>query len=136
MKQLTCEVIACCLLASGALAQTRYFLFPSEVPAFTAQYARMVNVFGIAHFFQNSDTYGFQFSLSDKNGSINIVFPGPLPEAFEMGSPAVVQGGFDGERFKANTILAQFSSEYFSIAALDELRSYGVLIDGLLTDKG
>jgi cytochrome c-type biogenesis protein CcmE len=46
-----------------------------------------------------------------------------------MGSPAVVQGEFDGEHFKATTILAQFSGEYFPIAALDELRSYGVLIE-------
>jgi len=46
-----------------------------------------------------------------------------------MGSPVVVQGEFDGEHFKATTILAQFSSAYFPIAALDELRSYGVLID-------
>lgn len=129
MKRLICGVIASCLLASGAFAQTRYFLFPSEVPAFTAQYARMVNVFGIAHSVQTSDAYGIQFSLSDKSDSINVVFPGPLPEAFEMGSPVVVQGEFDGERFKATTILAQFSSEYFPIAALDELRSYGVLID-------
>jgi cytochrome c-type biogenesis protein CcmE len=89
----------------------------------------MVNVFGIAHSVQNSVAYGIQFSLSDKSDSINVVFPGPLPEAFEMGSPVVVQGEFDGERFKATTILAQFSSEYFPKAALDELRSYGVLID-------
>ncbi|HBY12139.1 MAG TPA: hypothetical protein DEG78_03150, partial [Rhodobacteraceae bacterium] len=109
--------------------KTRYFLFPSEVPAFPVQFARMVNVFGIAHSVQTSDAYGIQFSLSDKSESINVVFPGPLPEAFEIGSPVVVQGEFDGERFKATTILAQFSGEYFPIAALDELRSYGVLIE-------
>ena len=129
MKRLIYGVIASCLLASGAFAQNRYFLFPSEVPAFTAHYARMVNVFGIAHSVQTSDAYGIQFSLSDKSESINVVFPGPLPEAFEIGSPVVVQGEFDGERFKATTILAQFSGEYFPIAALDELRSYGVLIE-------
>ena len=63
MNRMICGVIVSCLLASGALAQTRYFLFPSEVPAFTAQYARMVNVFGIAHSVQTSDAYGIQFSL-------------------------------------------------------------------------
>ena len=89
----------------------------------------MVNVFGISHSVQNSVAYGIQFSLSDKSDSIKVVFPGPLPEAFDMGSPIVVQGEFDGERFKAATILAQFSSKYFPIAELDELPSYGVLID-------
>jgi cytochrome c-type biogenesis protein CcmE len=69
MKRMICGVIVSCLLASGALAQTRYFLFPSEVPAFTVQYARMVNVFGIAHSVQTSDAYGIQFSLSDKSES-------------------------------------------------------------------
>jgi len=40
----------------------------------------------------------------------------------------VVHGEFDGNIFTAKSIIVIFSAKYLPIAALEELRSYGVMI--------
>ncbi len=71
--------------------------------------------------------FNFRFPINVDQSTLS--FPAPYRKRSKWGARLVIQGEFDGERFKATTILAQFSSEYFPIAALDELQSYGVLID-------
>jgi cytochrome c-type biogenesis protein CcmE len=48
MKYVIGITLALGVFASTAIAQTRYFLFPSEVSEFSSQNARAVNLFGIA----------------------------------------------------------------------------------------
>lgn len=128
MKLMIYLAFACCVFATSVSSQTRYFLFPSEVLSYSSQYSGTVNVFGIAQYAKNSDPAGVQFSVTDKNGSISVLYEGVLPDLFEVGSPVVVQGRFDGGLFAATTILVKFSAEYMPLPALNELRSYGVLI--------
>ncbi len=128
MKLTIYLAIACCVFATSVSSQTRYFLFPSEVPLYSSQFPGTVNVFGIAQYAKNSDPVGVQFSVTDKNGSISVIYEGVLPDLFEVGSPVVVQGKFDGNLFLATTIFVKFSNEYMPTPALDELRSYGALI--------
>ena len=103
MKLVICLTISCCIFATNVWSQTRYFLFPSEVPAYSAQFSQAVNVFGIVHSVQNleTDTFGFQFSLVDKTESITVVYEGTLPDLFEPGKPTVVHGKCD-ENFFCN----------------------------------
>jgi len=130
MKLVICLTISCCIFATNVWSQTRYFLFPSEVPAYSAQFSQAVNVFGIVHSVQNleTDTFGFKFSLADKTESITVVYEGTLPDLFEPGNPTVVHGKFDGNIFFATSIIVKFSAEYLPQPALNELRSYGVMI--------
>ena len=130
MKLVKYLTIACCIFATSAWSQPRYFLFPSEVPAYSSQFSQTVNVFGIVHSVQNleADTFGFQFSLADRTESITVFYEGGLPDLFEPGSPAVVHGEFDGNIFTAKSIIVIFSAKYLPIPALEELRSYGVMI--------
>ena len=130
MKLMIYLTITCCVLTTSAWSQTRYFLFPSEVRAYSQQFSQTVNVFGIVHSVKNleADTFGFQFSLSDKNESITVVYEGGLPDLFEPGIPAVVHGEFEENIFSATSIIVKFSTEYLPVPALNELRSYGVMI--------
>ena len=70
MKYVISIAIALGIFASTAFAQTRYFLFPSEVSEFASQNARAVNLFGIATDVQTTDDSGVQFLVSDKSVSI------------------------------------------------------------------
>ena len=110
MKLVICLTISCCVFATNVWSQTRYFLFPSEVPAYSAQFSQAVNVFGIVHSVQNleTDTFGFQFSLADKTESITVVYEGTLPDLFEPGNPVVVHGKFDGDIFLQHQLLFNF----------------------------
>ena len=128
MKLMVYLAVACCIFATSVSSKTRYFLFPSEVPSYSSQFSGTVNVFGIAQYAKNTDPLGVQFSVTDKNGSIGVAYDGVLPDLFEVGSPVIVQGKFDGNIFAATTILVKFSAEYMTKSALNELRSYGVLI--------
>ena len=116
------------VVASITIAQTRYFLFPSEVSEFASQNARAVNLFGIATDVQIAQPSGVQFLVSDKSVSIPVVYQGQLPKEFEDGNPAIVLGEFDGTVLFANAIIVQFSSAYLPQAALLELQSYGAQI--------
>ena len=128
MKYVIGMAIALGIFASTAFAQTRYFLFPSEVSEFASQNARAMNLFGIATDVQTTDSSGVQFLVSDKSVSIPVIYQGQLPQEFEDGNPAIVLGEFDGTVLFANAIIVQFSSKYLPAAALSELQSYGAQI--------
>ncbi|MDA9989644.1 cytochrome c maturation protein CcmE [Paracoccaceae bacterium] len=130
MKLMIYLAAACCVFATSVSSQTRYFLFPSEVPSYSSQFSGTINVFGIAQYAKNTDPVGAHFSLTDKNGRISVVYDDILPDLFEVDSPVVVQGKFDGNIFKATAIFVKFSADHMPIPALNELRSYGVLITG------
>jgi cytochrome c-type biogenesis protein CcmE len=128
MKYVIGIALALGVFASITIAQTRYFLFPSEVSEFASQNARAVNLFGIATDVQIAQPSGVQFLVSDKSVSIPVVYQGQLPNEFEDGNPAIVLGEFDGTVLFANAIIVQFSSAYLPQAALLELQSYGAQI--------
>ena len=125
MKYVIGCAIALGIIASTTFAQTRYFLFPSEVIEFSSQNARAVNLFGIATDAQTAEAGGVQFLVSDKSVSIPVIYQGQLPQEFEDSNPAIVLGEFDGTVLFANAIIVQFSSKYLPDAALVELQSYG-----------
>ena len=110
MKLVIYLTIACCVFATNVWSQTRYFLFPSEVPAYSAQFSRVVNVFGIVHSVQNleTDTFGFKFSLADKTESISMVYEGTLPDLFKPGKPTLVHGKFDENIFLQHQLSLNF----------------------------
>lgn len=128
MKYVIGIALALGIFASTAFAQTRYFLFPSELSEFASQNARAVNLFGIATDVQTTDDSGVQFLVSDKSVSIPVIYQGQLPLEFEDGNPAIVLGEFDGTVLYANAIIVKFSSKYLPAAALNELQSYGAQI--------
>ena len=128
MKYVIAAAIALGILASTSIAQTRYFLFPSELSEFASQNARAVNLFGIATDVEAADPSGVQFLLSDKSVSVLVIYQGQLPQEFKDGNPAIVLGEFDGTVLHANAIIVQFSSKYLPAAALIELQSYGAQI--------
>jgi len=128
MKYVIGITLALGVFASTAIAQTRYFLFPSEVSEFSSQNARAVNLFGIATDVQTTETDGVQFLISDNSISIPVIYQGQLPQEFEDGNPAIVLGEFNGTVLFANVIIVQFSSKHLPKAALAELQSYGAQI--------
>jgi len=128
MRLITSLIIVCCVLATSLSSQTRYFLFPSEVMSYSLQFSQTVNVFGIAQYAKNTDPIEVQFLVTDKNGSIRVSYDGIIPDLFEVGSPVIVQGKLDEGIFVATAIFVNFSSNSLPREALNELRSYGVII--------
>ena len=87
MKYVIGIALALGVFASTAIAQTRYFLFPSEVSEFSSQNARAVNLFGITTDVQTTETAGVQFLISDNSVSIPVTYQGQLPKSSKMEIP-------------------------------------------------
>lgn len=48
----------------------------------------------------------------EHGGLVNVVHDGDVPELFEPGIPVVMEGRWDGERYRSDRILVRHTSEY------------------------
>lgn len=55
---------------------------------------------------------GAKFPLMGVNRSIPVSYGGLLPDLFKPGSEVIVEGRFDGQTFKADTLLTKCASKY------------------------
>lgn len=131
MKIFRYSIIFLYCLTLSAFANPRYFLFPGEAIEFSSKYDQNLNIFGIVNSIKSSDNsdIGYEFKLLDRSNSVTVIYDSYLPELFGPGIPAVISGKFKNDIFVATTILLEFSSDFFPEAALNELKSYGVMIE-------
>jgi cytochrome c-type biogenesis protein CcmE len=131
MKIFRYSIIFLYCLTLSAFANPRYFLFPGEAIEFSSKYDQNLNIFGIVNSIKSSDNsdIGYEFKLLDRSNSVTVIYDSYLPELFGPGIPAVISGKFKNDTFVATTILLEFSSDFLPEAALNELKSYGVMIE-------
>ena len=131
MKIFRYSIIFLYCLTLSAFANPRYFLFPGEAIEFSSKYDQNLNIFGIVNSIKSSDNgdIGYEFKLLDRSHSVMVIYDSYLPELFGPGIPAVISGKFKNNIFVATTILLEFSSDFLPEAALNELKSYGVMIE-------
>lgn len=131
MKIFRYSIVFLYCLTLSAFANPRYFLFPGEAIEFSSKYDQDLNIFGIINSIKNSDNgdIGYEFKLLDRSNSVTVTYDSYLPELFGPGIPAIISGKFENDIFVATTILLEFSSNFLPEAALNELKSYGVMIE-------
>lgn len=131
MKIFRYSIVFLYCLTLSAYANPRYFLFPGEAIEFASKFDQDLNIFGIVNGIKQSDNgdIGYEFKLLDRSNSVTVTYNSYLPELFGPGIPAIISGRFKNDIFVATTILLEFSSDFLPEAALNELKSYGVMIE-------
>ena len=67
-----------------------------------------------------------QFEIGDGEAVVAVVYTGALPDLFREGQGIIAQGSFDGELFKATSVLAKHDENYMPREVADSLKDKGV----------
>ncbi len=112
------------LFSSSAVALVMYamrgninlFYPPSEVVAGSAPQGKIIRVGGMVKensVYRNPDSLVVTFVITDFNASVEVVYEGILPDLFDEGQGAVVQGILDSSgKLEASEVLAKHDENY------------------------
>ena len=67
-----------------------------------------------------------QFQITDGNNSVTVNYDGSLPDLFKENQGVIVQGIYDVNIFKADTLLAKHDENYMPREISKSLKSRGV----------
>jgi cytochrome c-type biogenesis protein CcmE len=67
-----------------------------------------------------------QFQITDGNNSVTVNYDGSLPDLFKENQGVIVQGIYDANIFKADTLLAKHDENYMPREISKSLKSRGV----------
>ena len=67
-----------------------------------------------------------QFQITDGNNSVTVNYNGSLPDLFKENQGVIVQGVYDSNIFKADTLLAKHDENYMPREISKSLKSRGV----------
>ena len=67
-----------------------------------------------------------QFQITDGNNSVAVNYNGSLPDLFKENQGVIVQGVYDSNIFKADTLLAKHDENYMPREISKSLKSRGV----------
>ena len=67
-----------------------------------------------------------RFVLGDGTGITQVSYEGALPDLFREGQGVVAQGVFEGDIFKADSVLAKHDENYMPREIADSLKEKGV----------
>ena len=67
-----------------------------------------------------------QFQITDGNSSVTVNYDGSLPDLFKENQGVIVQGVYDSNIFKADTLLAKHDENYMPREISKSLKSRGV----------
>ena len=67
-----------------------------------------------------------RFALGDGTGITPVSYEGALPDLFREGQGVVTQGMFEGDIFKADSVLAKHDENYMPREIADSLKEKGV----------
>ena len=72
------------------------------------------------------DGLNARFVLGDGDAVVNVAYEGALPDLFREGQGIIAQGQFDGDLFRAETVLAKHDETYMPREIADSLKEKGV----------
>ena len=67
-----------------------------------------------------------QFQITDGSNSVTVSYDGSLPDLFKENQGVIVQGTYDSNIFKADTLLAKHDENYMPREISKSLKSRGV----------
>lgn len=123
------------LIVAAALAFTAmrdamvFFYSPTMVAENPPEPGQRVRVGGlvVAGTVERPSSGGANFTVTDGNAEIRILFAGALPDLFREGQGIVAEGAFDEElRFTAANVLAKHDETYMPREVVDTLKATGV----------
>lgn len=102
------------------------FFTPSEITA-ESRAAKRLRIGGlVAEGSVRIDGLESVFILKDEFAQVKLQFSGALPDLFREGQGIIAEGRFDGEIFKADTVLAKHDETYMPREIADSLKEQGV----------
>ena len=66
------------------------------------------------------------FSITDSTAVVSVIYTGALPDLFREGQGIVAQGEFEGDIFRAETVLAKHDETYMPREVAESLKEQGV----------
>lgn len=121
------------LLAGAALRDTMVFFYsPSMVADNPPQPGQRVRVGGLVvdGSVERPASGGANFTVTDGQGDIRIVYDGSLPDLFREGQGVVAEGLFgEGGLFTADRVLAKHDETYMPPEVAQALRQSGLSLD-------
>lgn len=72
------------------------------------------------------DGLSAKFDIGDGEGRVSVVYDGALPDLFREGQGIIAQGLFDGDVFKATSVLAKHDENYMPREVAESLKEKGV----------
>jgi len=67
-----------------------------------------------------------RFDVSDGKNDVTILYRGVLPDLFREGQGIIAEGVFNGQNFKADTVLAKHDETYMPKEVAETLKEQGV----------
>lgn len=67
-----------------------------------------------------------RFDVSDGKSNVTVIYQGVLPDLFREGQGIIAEGSFNGQRFKADSVLAKHDETYMPKEVAETLKEQGV----------
>ncbi len=67
-----------------------------------------------------------RFSITDSTAVVSVIYTGALPDLFREGQGIIAQGAFEGDIFKAESVLAKHDETYMPREVAESLKEQGV----------
>ena len=132
-KRLTVFAVIAALLSGGCFLvlsalQDNIVLFftPSELTA-ERKTSRQLRIGGLVE--EGSvqiDGLQASFSITDSSAVVNVSYNGALPDLFREGQGVIAQGAFEGNIFRAKSVLAKHDETYMPREVAESLKKQGV----------
>ena len=132
-KRLAVFFVIAALLSSGSFLVLSalqdnivLFLTPSELTTEKMK-AKQLRIGGLVE--EGSvQIHGLQarFSIADSKAVVRVIYTGALPDLFREGQGIIAQGEFEGNIFKAETVLAKHDETYMPREVAESLKQQGV----------
>ena len=132
-KRLTVFAVIAALLSGGiflvlSALQDNIVLFftPSELTA-ERRTDRLLRIGGLVE--EGSvqiDGLQTSFSITDSAAVVGVIYRGALPDLFREGQGIIAQGRFEGDIFRAKTVLAKHDETYMPREVAESLKKQGV----------
>lgn len=134
-RRLSIVVIGLTMLgASAALVLTAFeenlvfFFSPTELQAKEVGPDRRIRVGGLVEegsWERFEDGLRSEFTVTDLEHSVKVVYRGALPDLFREGQGVVAEGKFNGGVFTASEVLAKHDENYMPREVADALKKSG-----------
>ena len=105
-----------------------YFYTPSELISSKIEFDKKVRIGGFIkeNTFSKISASSFNFQITDKKNSIDVVYEGTLPDLFREGQGAVIEGYMNEKRiFNAENVFAKHDENYMPASIKEDLEDEG-----------
>lgn len=115
LSALTALALAVALVLVALQENLQHFFSPTDVHTGKAPTDRRFRLGGIVlegSLARSRDDLEVRFRLTDRYREVEVVYQGILPDLFREGQSAIAIGRLEGDRFRADQVLAKHDENY------------------------